>query len=107
MPKQLGAGGHKSLRAIIALVKRTTFRMFQMIYPSFPRRADAAWSRRFAVRQRGMLGVSTRLSAISRMKRRLLRVRERGSLEWFRRDHRTRATETRSATLPCVPAMHK
>ncbi|KAH3737126.1 hypothetical protein DPMN_043704 [Dreissena polymorpha] len=46
------------------------------ICPHFPRRADATWSRRFAVRQQGMLGVSTGLSAISRMKRRLLRVRE-------------------------------
>ncbi|KAH3879841.1 hypothetical protein DPMN_019365 [Dreissena polymorpha] len=41
-PIQPGAGGHKPFRAIVALVKRTTHLMFQMISHSVPRRAVEA-----------------------------------------------------------------
>ncbi|KAH3895044.1 hypothetical protein DPMN_019204 [Dreissena polymorpha] len=41
-PIQPGAGGHKPLRAIVTLVKRTTHLMFQMISHTVQRRAVAA-----------------------------------------------------------------
>ncbi|KAH3882105.1 hypothetical protein DPMN_006036 [Dreissena polymorpha] len=41
-PIQPGAEGHKPLRAIVALVKRTTHLLFQMNSHSVPLRAVAA-----------------------------------------------------------------